>query len=40
MVGEGLIAETDQDDLVRLMVGRDIGQVFPKTKAAKSASRC
>jgi rhamnose transport system ATP-binding protein len=30
MVGEGLIAETNQDDLVRLMVGRDVGQVFPK----------
>ena len=30
MVGEGLIGETTQDELVRLMVGRDVGQVFPK----------
>jgi rhamnose transport system ATP-binding protein len=30
MVGEGMIADTDRDDLVRMMVGRDIGQVFPK----------
>ncbi len=30
MVGEGLIAGTTQDDLVRMMVGRDVGQVFPK----------
>ena len=33
MVGEGLIAETTQDDLVRQMVGRDVGQVFPKQEA-------
>jgi rhamnose transport system ATP-binding protein len=32
MVGDGLIRNTDQDQLVRLMVGRDIGQVFPKKK--------
>jgi len=32
MVGEGLIRETDEDQLVRLMVGRDIGQVFPKKR--------
>ncbi|MDI7863367.1 sugar ABC transporter ATP-binding protein [Rhizobiaceae bacterium n13] len=30
MVGEGMVAETNQDDLVRMMVGRDVGQVFPK----------
>ncbi|MDX3926416.1 MAG: sugar ABC transporter ATP-binding protein [Shinella sp.] len=34
MVGEGLIAETSQDDLVRMMVGRDVGQVFPKQEVA------
>jgi rhamnose transport system ATP-binding protein len=33
MVGEGLIAETTQDDLVRMMVGRDVGQVYPKQAA-------
>jgi rhamnose transport system ATP-binding protein len=32
MVGEGLIRETNEDQLVRLMVGRDIGQVFPKKR--------
>ncbi|WP_280777944.1 sugar ABC transporter ATP-binding protein [Rhizobium sp. SG_E_25_P2] len=30
MVGEGLIRDASQDQLVRMMVGRDIGQVFPK----------
>jgi rhamnose transport system ATP-binding protein len=30
MISEGLIRDTDQDKLVRMMVGRDIGQVFPK----------
>lgn len=34
MVGEGLIRDATQDQLVRMMVGRDIGQVFPK-KAVK-----
>ncbi|WP_183807610.1 sugar ABC transporter ATP-binding protein [Mycoplana azooxidifex] len=34
MVGEGLIGETTQDDLVRMMVGRDVGQVFPKQEVA------
>ncbi|MCD2183465.1 sugar ABC transporter ATP-binding protein [Rhizobium sp. GN54] len=34
MVGEGLIAGTTQDDLVRMMVGRDVGQVFPKQEVA------
>ena len=33
MVGEGVLAETTENDLVRLMVGRDVGQVFPKVKA-------
>ncbi len=32
MVGQGLMADTHQDELVRLMVGRDVGQIFPKTK--------
>ena len=30
MVGAGLVKETDHNKLVKLMVGRDIGQVFPK----------
>jgi rhamnose transport system ATP-binding protein len=30
MVGKGLIRKTDQNALVKLMVGRDIGLVFPK----------
>ena len=30
MVGEGLMADTDTDHLVRLMVGRDVGAAFPK----------
>ena len=30
MVGEGQLADVSQNDLVRLMVGRDVGQVFPK----------
>ena len=30
MVGDGFIRDTNQDELVRMMVGRDIGQVFPK----------
>lgn len=34
MVGGGLLAETTENDLVRLMVGRDVGQVFPKVAAA------
>lgn len=34
MVGAGLLAETTQSELVRLMVGRDVGQVFPKVPAA------
>jgi len=34
MVGEGLISETMQDELVRQMVGRDVGQVFPKQEVA------
>lgn len=32
MVGDGFIRDTNQDELVRMMVGRDIGQVFPKKK--------
>lgn len=34
MVGEGLISETSQDQLVRMMVGREVGQVYPKTEVA------
>jgi rhamnose transport system ATP-binding protein len=30
-VGAGLIAETNQDELVRLMVGRTVDQIFPKS---------
>jgi rhamnose transport system ATP-binding protein len=33
-VGSGLIAETTQDELVRLMVGRTVDQIFPKVAAA------
>lgn len=32
MVDDGFIRDTNQDELVRMMVGRDIGQVFPKKK--------
>jgi rhamnose transport system ATP-binding protein len=32
MVGEGLIPGTSQGDLVRLMVGRSVDQIFPKRK--------
>ncbi|MDR3494690.1 MAG: sugar ABC transporter ATP-binding protein [Ancalomicrobiaceae bacterium] len=34
LVGEGLIAETTEDELVKLMVGRSIDQVFPKREVA------
>ena len=33
MVGEGLIPGTSQGDLVKLMVGRSVDQIFPKRKA-------
>jgi rhamnose transport system ATP-binding protein len=33
MVGEGLIRDISENDLVRMMVGRDISQVFPKKAA-------
>jgi rhamnose transport system ATP-binding protein len=32
-VGAGLIGETSHNELVRLMVGRSVDQIFPKTKA-------
>lgn len=32
-VGAGLISKTNHDALVRLMVGRPVGQIFPKRKA-------
>ncbi|QLF68251.1 sugar ABC transporter ATP-binding protein [Peteryoungia desertarenae] len=31
MVGSGLLKSTAQDEIVRLMVGRDVNEVFPKT---------
>ena len=34
MVGEGKIAETDENALVELMVGRPVDQVFPKQEVA------
>jgi len=30
-VGAGLIAEVEEDDLVRMMVGRSVDQIFPKS---------
>ena len=33
MIGEGMISDVSNDDLVRMMVGRDVGQVFPKKPA-------
>ena len=38
MVGEGLIADVTQDQLVKMMVGRDVGQVFPKVEVAIGAT--
>jgi rhamnose transport system ATP-binding protein len=38
MVGEGLIRDATQDQLVRMMVGRDIGQVFPKKQVEPGPS--
>ncbi|SIS93841.1 sugar ABC transporter ATP-binding protein [Paracoccus saliphilus] len=32
-VGEGLIAETNEADLVRMMVGRSVDQIYPKRPA-------
>lgn len=32
-VGEGLLADTDRDALIRLMVGRPVEQLFPKLEA-------
>jgi len=32
MVGKGMIRDTDQNEIVRLMVGRSVEQVFPKRK--------
>lgn len=34
MVGSGRLKETPQDEIVRLMVGRDVHDVFPKTQVA------
>jgi rhamnose transport system ATP-binding protein len=33
MVGEGLLAETDQAQIVRMMVGRSVDHIFPKRNA-------
>ncbi len=33
-VGEGLIGDTDQDELVRLMVGRSVDHIFPERQSA------
>ncbi len=38
LVGQGLIAETTQSDLVKLMVGRAVGQVFPVRNAELGAA--
>jgi rhamnose transport system ATP-binding protein len=37
MAGEGLIAEAREDELVRMMVGRTIEQIFPKRQVALGA---
>jgi rhamnose transport system ATP-binding protein len=37
MAGEGLIAEASEDELVRMMVGRTIDQIFPKRQVALGA---
>lgn len=34
-VGEGKIADTNSDDLIRLMAGREVGAVFPKVEAKR-----
>jgi rhamnose transport system ATP-binding protein len=31
-IGEGIVAETEVDEIVRMMVGRSLDQMFPKTK--------
>ena len=33
MVGKGMIAETSQSEIVQLMVGRAVDQIYPKTSA-------
>jgi rhamnose transport system ATP-binding protein len=37
MAGEGLIAEAKEDELVRMMVGRTIEQIFPKRQVGLGA---
>lgn len=37
MVGSGLLKDTPQDEIVRMMVGRDVHDVFPKTAAVIGA---
>ena len=35
LVGEGMLANTSQNEIVKLMVGRSVDRVFPKHKSAK-----
>ncbi len=37
MVGSGVLKDTPQDEIVRMMVGRDVHDVFPKTEAVIGA---
>ncbi len=37
MVGKGMVGETGQDEIVRMMVGRSVDQVFPKQEIAIGA---
>ncbi len=37
MIDEGLVSNVTNDDLVRMMVGRDVGHVYPKQPAAIGA---
>ena len=40
MVGEGMIADTSQGEIVKLMVGRAVDHIFPKRDGRISARRC
>ncbi|MGR3662503.1 MAG: sugar ABC transporter ATP-binding protein [Paracoccaceae bacterium] len=37
MVGKGLIKDTDQNEIVQMMVGRSVDQIFPKNNIALGA---
>ena len=39
LVGDGLLAETDQDALVRMMVGRAVDHIFPDAAASHRRAR-